>query len=546
MATNSLTSLHTMFKPSKFLSVLLIASHAPLALGQTQVIQKQPLDIDLNNLFVQPSTPYTGTPFEMPRSQELPEIGDPSGTAFTPAEEKELGEAFFRSLHGEVAVSEDAEVSEYIQTIGQKLAANSSNPMQAFHFFVVDDPTINAFAGPGGYIGVHSGLIQVTEAESELASVLGHEIGHVTQRHLYRAFQAQGRIQLVSFAAMLAAMLIGSKMANSSYANQAYCASSTSGCQSSGNTGQGLAMAAMGAGTQAMINFTRENEAEADNVGMQILSRSEFDPRSMPTFFEHMQQSTRYSGHGMPEFLLTHPVTVSRIAETRSRAEKYPYRQYPDSFTYQVIRAKIRVQFSRNPKEAIGYFQSIRNQGTQQQQDVARYGLALALVADNRADEGIKLLQELTTEYPYQSHFINALAKAEMDQQNVAKAMEVFARARERFPENTAIKLNYINALLLDKKPEPARQLLEEMIKKNVTPDIYELLAKAYSGLKNEAESHRYLGEAYYADGQTNVAILHMKLARKYAGNNNFYLNSVIDERLRKFTEEEKDRQNGK
>ena len=305
-------------------------------------------------------------------------------------------------------------------------------------------------------------------------------------------------------------------------------------------------MAAMGAGTQAMINFTRENEAEADNVGMQILSRSEFDPRSMPTFFERMQQSTRYSGRGTPEFLLTHPVTVSRIAETRSRAEKYPYRQYPDSFTYQVIRAKVRVQFTRNPKEAVAYFQGIRNQGTQQQQDVARYGLALALVADDHADEGIKLLQELTAEYPHQSHFINALAKAEMDRQNVAKAMQVFAQARERFPENTAIKLNYINALLLDKKPEPARQLLEEMIHKNVTPDIYELLAKAYSGLRNEAESHRYLGEAYYADGQTHVALLHMNLARKYAGNNNFYLNSVIDERLRKLTEEEKERQSGK
>ena len=534
-----------MFKPSKFLSVLLIASQATLVLGQTQHIQK-PLDIDLNNLFVQPSTPYAGITLDAPRSQELPEIGDPSGTSFTPAEEKELGEAFFRSLHGEVAVSEDAEVSEYIQTIGQKLAANSDNPFQTFHFFVVDDPTINAFAGPGGYIGVNSGLIQVTEEESELASVLGHEIGHVTQRHLYRAFQAQGRIQLVSFAAMLAAMLIGSRIGNSGYGNQSYCTSSTQGCQPSGNAGQGLAMAAMGAGTQAMINFTRENEAEADNVGMQILSRSEFDPRCMPTFFERMQQSTRYSGHGTPEFLLTHPVTVSRIAETRNRAEKYPYRQYPDSLTYQVIRAKIRVQFIRNPKEAIGYFQGIYNQGTKQQQDVARYGLALALVADNRADEGIKLLQELTAEYPYQSHFINALAKAEMDRQNVAKAMEVFAKAREKFPDNTAIRLNYISALLLVNKPEPARQLLEEMIHRIATPDIYELLAKAYSGLGNEAESHRYLGEAYYADGQTNVAVLHMKLARKYSGNNNFYLNSVIDERLRKFTEEEKERKSGK
>ena len=533
-----------MFKPSKFLSVLLVAAQASLAFGQPQRAPKQ-LDIDVKNVLPSPALPYSGIGWEAPHATELPEIGDPSGTSFTPTQEKDLGEAFFRSLHGQAEVSEDAEVGEYIQAIGQKLAANSDNPTQVFHFFVVDDPNINAFAGPGGYIGVNSGLILVTEEESELASVLGHEIAHVTQRHLYQAFQAQGKIQLVSFAAMLAAMLLGSRIGGSGYGSQPYCTAKNQGCQPSANTGQGLAMAAMGLGTQSMINFTRDNEAEADNVGMQILSRSEFDPRSMPTFFERMQQSTRFAGHGTPEFLLTHPVTVSRISDTRNRAEKFPYRQYPDTLTYQLIRAKLRVQSTRNPHDAVGYFRGISNQGTKQQQDVTRYGLALALVADNRADEGIRLLQGLMAAYPYQSHFINALAKAEMDRQNVGKAMEIFAAARERFPENMAIRLNYVKALLLVKKPEPARALLDELIHGSVTPEIYEMLAQAYSGLGNEAESHRYLGEAYYADGQTNVGILHMKLARKYSGNN-FYLNAVIDERLQKFTEEEKERRSEK
>ena len=422
---------------------------------------------------------------------------------------------------------------------------NSDSPTQTFHFFVVDDPAINAFAGPGGYIGVNSGLILVTEEESELASVLGHEIAHVTQRHLYQAFQAQGKIQLISLAGMLAAMLIGSKMGGSSYGAQPYCTSKNEGCQPVGSTGQGLAMAAMGAGTQAMINFTRDNEAEADNVGMQILSRSQFDPRSMPTFFERMQQSTRFAGHGTPEFLLTHPVTVSRISDTRNRAEKFLYRQYPDSFTYQLIRAKLRVLINRNPKETLGYFHGAYGQGTKQQRDVTRYGLALTLVADNRPDEGIKILEELTAEYPNQSHFINAWAKAEMDRHNINRAMELFATARERFPNNAAIRFNYAQGLLSANKPELARRLLEEMIHGMVTPEIYEMLAKAYSGVGNEGESHRYLGEAYYADGQTNTAILHMKLARKYSGNN-FYLNSVIDDRLQKFIDEEKERRGGK
>ena len=529
-----------MLKPGKPLAFLLIAAQAVLPMGHAAQVQRH-LQLDLQDL---PARPYFNYDDASPHKLDLPEMGDPSGTLFTPMQEKEIGEAFFRSLHSETQVNSDPEVSEYIQSIGQKLAANCDNPAQPFHFFVVDNPEINAFAGPGGYIGVNAGLIMVSEQESELASVLGHEIAHVTQRHLYQALQASGRIQMMSFAAMLAAMLIGSRMSGG-YQNQPYCTARNEGCQRNTNAGQGLAMAAMGAGTQAMINFTRDNEAEADNIGMQILSRSEFDPRSMPTFFERMQQSTRFAGHGTPEFLLTHPVTVSRIADTRSRAEKFPYRQYPDGLPYQLIRAKLHVLTAYSPGDAVRYFRGILHQGTQQQQDVSRYGLGLALVADGKAEEGKGLLKELTEEYPHQSHFINALAKSEQDSHNYSKAMEVYAMARERFPENRAIRLNYIEALLVAHKAEPARRLLEEMIQGIVEPETFEMLAQAYSELGNEAESHRYLAEAYYADGQTRVAIMQMRLARRFT-ENNFYLNAVIDARLNKFMEEEKDRKKEK
>ena len=441
-------------------------------------------------------------------------------------------------------VDQDPEVSESIQGIGQKLAANSDTPAQSFHFFVVNDQTVNAFAGPGGYIGVNAGLILVSEAESELASVLGHEIAHVTQRHLYQALQAQGKIQLLSLAAMLAAMLIGSRAGGGgNYQNQAYCGVATQGCQRGGSAAQGAGMAAMAAGTQAMINFTRDNEAEADNVGMQILSRSEFDPRSMPAFFERMQQSTRFAGHATPEFLLTHPVTVSRIADTRARAEKFPYRQDPDSLAYQLIRAKLRVSSAGSPRDARAYFNSQLDQGTRQQQDVARYGLALALAADGQADESRKLLQQLAAAHPEQTHFINALAKLEMDQHNYPKAMELYALARERFPANEAIRLSYVQALLLTHKPEPARRLLEDMAKGDAAPEIYEMLGQAYSELGDEAQSHIYLADAYYADGQSRMAATHLRIARKLAANN-FYLNAQIDARMHKLSEEEKDRKN--
>jgi predicted Zn-dependent protease len=454
---------------------------------------------------------------------ELPEIGDPTGTLFTPLQEKELGEAFFRSLHSEVEVNEDPEISDYIQGIGQKLAGNSDNPSQVFHFFVVTDPSINAFAGPGGYIGINSGLILTSEAESELASVLAHEIAHVTQRHLYQAFQAAGRLALPTAAAMLAAILLGAKTGNA-------------------QLGQAAVIAAQAASTQYQINFTRDNEAEADRVGMQILSRSEFDPRSMPTFFERLQQSTRFAGRHLPEFLLTHPVTVSRIADTRGRAETFPYRQYPDSFLYQIIRAKLRVQTARNPREALDYFQAVSGQGTRQQQDVARYGLALALVAANRFPEGRKILEDLALRYADQSHFINALAYVAAEMKDYADALKLHEMALQRFPGNRAVTLNYIKALLATGRAQEARKLLHDYAQRQPpTAEVYNLLAQTHSALKQEAESHRYLAEHYYARGQTRAAILQLKIARKAAGDN-FYINAVIDERLRQFMEEEAER----
>ena len=486
----------------------------------------RPLDIELPDFATPISSPQTGQAAAFGQNQnhiELPEIGDPSGTVITPLQEKELGEAFLRNLRSQVEINEDPEISEYIQSIGQKLAANSDNPQQTFHFFVVADPTINAFAGPGGYIGVNSGLILTSEAESELASVLAHEIAHVTQRHLYQTFQAAGRLALPAAAAMLAAILLGAK-------------------SGSPQLGEAAVVAAQAASMQYQINFTRDNEAEADRVGMQTLSRSEFDPRSMPTFFERMQQSTRFAGHQLPEFLLTHPVTVSRIADTRGRAEQFPYRQYPDSLTYQIIRAKLRVQSASNPREALDYFKAVANQGTKQQQDVAHYGLALALIANGRITEGKQLLQKLVLLYPGQSHFINALAKTEFDQGNYVESLRLYEIARERIPETSAVTLNYIKALLGTGKFDTARRYLQDYTRRQEpTPEVYNLLAQSYSGLGQQAESHRYLAEYYYASGQTRAAILQLRIARRSSGDN-FYVNAVIDERLKEFLAEEEER----
>ena len=426
---------------------------------------------------------------------ELPDMGDSSGTIISPAEEKELGEAFFRSLHSQVSINQDAEIQEYIETIGQKLVANSDGPSLPFHFFVVMENDINAFAGPGGYIGVNSGLIVLTEAESELASVMAHEIGHVTQRHLYRAAEAAGRLSVPTMAATLAAILLGTQ---------------------SPALGQAAIMAVMGSSVQFQIDFTRENEMEADRVGMQTLHESRFDPRSMPTFFERLQQSSRYYGRDVPEFLRTHPVTASRISDTRGRAETYPYKQYADTLGYQLTRAKLQVIGSKDDAGTARLFKSRLSQGTAEQRTVARYCLGLVALKAQRYDEAESVFQDLVKQYPVQPQYATALARTALESKNYKLALARYQKLTEQFPSKEAIKLEYITTLVRSGEAQLAKKNLAALsYKSQKLPVYYELLAQVYNDLKEPAESHRYLAEYYYAMGQIQDAIFQIRLAQQ-------------------------------
>jgi predicted Zn-dependent protease len=451
---------------------------------------------------------------------ELPDMGDSSGTLITPIQEQELGAAFFRSLHSQITISQDAEIQQYIQSIGQRLATNSDTPGYPFHFFVVMENQINAFAGPGGYIGVNSGLILMTEAESEMASVMAHEIAHVTQRHLYRAFEAASRLSIPTAAATLAAILLGTQ---------------------SPAAGQAALMAIQAGSVQLQIDFTREHEAEADRVGMQTLAGSQYDPRSMPTFFERLQQSSRYYGQDVPEFLRTHPVTASRISDTRGRAETYPYKQYPDSLGYQLTKAKLRVITATDTADAIKYFQSRLTQGTGEQRTVAHYGMGLAQLHAQKFKEAEAIFKQLANEYPDQAQYAAALARTLLEAKHYPEALALYQKAVRQFPDNDAVKLEYITSLLKAGNPESARKNLLALNPKIQQQPLYlQLLAQAYSDLNQPAESHRYLAEYYYMTGQTRDAILQIKLAQK-SKDLNFYLSSILNERLSFFMNEEEE-----
>lgn len=429
---------------------------------------------------------------------DLPEMGDSAGTLISPDEEKKLGEAFFRSLHAQIEINQDSEIQDYIQTIGEKLVSHSDTPSYPFHFFVVMENNINAFAGPGGYIGVNSGLILMTEAESELASVMAHEIGHVTQRHLYRSYEASSRLSIPMMAATLGAILLGTQSAAA---------------------GQAAIMAIQAGSVQFQINFTREHEEEADRVGMQTLSLSTYDPRAMPTFFERLQQSTRYSGQNVPEFLRTHPVTASRISDSRGRADNYPYKQYPDSLAYQLIKTKLQVLLANDGNDVKSILQARLNQGLPEQRTVAQYGLGLLALKMQNFNEAETIFQNLTKFYPEQSHYAAALARVALESNNYKLALNRYQKLTTQFPENDAIKLEYVGALLKAREPLTAKNVLQTLsFKTQKLPIFSELLAQIYGDLNQPAESHRYLADYYFAMGATEQAILQIRLAQQIHG----------------------------
>ena len=230
---------------------------------------------------------------------DLPDIGSPANSVLSREKEQQIGRSIYRSLVDTDRVMNDPEIQEYVQDIGLKLASQAQDGDYRFTFFVVNDAAINAFALPGGYVGVHSGLILATESESELAGVLAHEISHVTQRHISRAVFANQRDSILTMAAMLGAILLGA-------------------VGGSPDVITGAIATAQGVSAQQQINFTRANEYEADRVGVGVLAAAGFDPMGMPNFFETLARQTGPLASQAPEFLRTHPVTVNRIAETRS------------------------------------------------------------------------------------------------------------------------------------------------------------------------------------------------------------------------------------
>ncbi len=442
----------------------------------------------------------------------LPDIGGSDQAALSDQRAESIGQAMLQQLRQRGVILDDPQIAGYIQSLGQRLASHSDAPEQAFTFFVVNDPAINAFAAPGGYIGVHTGLIDASETESELAAVLAHEIAHVTQHHIARTLDMANRMTIPTVAALLAAIALGSQ---NSEAGAAALAASQAGA------------------LQLQIDFTRMHEKEADWVGIQTLARADFDPRAMAVFFERLQTETRYYGRP-PEFLSTHPVTTNRISDSRSRAESLPYRQVEDSVAYALVRAKVKVLQAKSPGQLANDLHKRLDAGQYRQEDPMRYALALALRESGRIPEALAEIRELFDRLPENSALRHELALTELAAGNADRALEVYRQGLKIYPYDPVLLPGYGAALLKQGRVTEAHRLLSDFINGNRgDAQSYYLLAQAEERLGNTVESQVALAEYYYRQGDLTAGVQQLELAAKGA-RGDFYLEERIADRLRR------------
>jgi predicted Zn-dependent protease len=428
---------------------------------------------------------------------DLPDFGTPADAALSKSREEQLGRSVMLQLRNAGVVVEDPQLNEYISTIGSQIASHANDGNFRFTFFIVRDPQINAFALPGGFIGVNMGLLLATDNESELAGVLAHEISHVTQRHIARAAYDNQRTSIVSMAAMLAAVLLGAAGG------------------ADGEALTGIVSASQAMAMQRQINFTRAHEHEADRVGMDLLASAGFDPSGMSTFFEELGRRYGSSSQLVPALLQTHPVTTERVAEARDRARQLPEVEHADTPWYALAKARLRVLNARSAEAAMAMFKNTIDSSA----PADRYGLALSSTRIGLHDNAERLFRDLVEEYPTIMAYRIGQAEALAAGGSTDLALKTYAEAIRLFPRNRPLTISYAEALIAAGQPAEAHELLLDLLN-NVapTPEQLRLIARAANAEGDVGNAYFYMSYYYASIGNLMLAIGQVRLALETPG----------------------------
>ena len=475
---------------------------------------------------------------------QLPDLGDGSGGALTPQAERRIGERAMREIRSDPDYIDDWLVSDYLDSVAAKLSASASAQFIGsyrpdFDLFAMRDGQINAFSLPGGFIGVNSGLIVATQTESELASVIGHEMGHVLQRHIARMLAQNDRTGYTSLATLLLGVLAG-VLAHS------------------GDLGSAIAMGGQAYAVDSQLRFSRSAEHEADRVGFQLLNGAGYDPYGMVTFFERLERASMGDA-GVPAYARTHPLTVDRIADMEDRARRAPYRQPRQAPEYGFVRARVRVLQARSHADLLDMVARLRSEIEDRMAPNAAadwYGLAYAQMLAERYDDAAASLASARKAFAAFESADGAAARSSPSLDVLAAdiarhagrhddAVQLATAAHRAWPASHAATDMLLQSLLDARRFAQAQTIAaQETVAEPTQPAWWQYLAKADEGLGDTLGRRRALAEKFALDGAWSSAIRQLKEARdmKSVG---YYDLAKIDARLHEFEarykEEEKD-----
>lgn len=452
----------------------------------------------------------------------LPDLGDDVSSIVSPEQEYRLGRAWLRQLRGSTPAVADPLLQDYLEHLVYRLAFHSPLKNPDISLIIIPDRTINAFAVPGGVVGINIGLLLNAETEAETASVLAHEIGHLSQRHFARQLAAQKQNQWLYLGSMLATIALAAK----GNAEGAY---------------------ALGLGSQAamidrQLSYSRQYEQEADRIGMQTLVDSGMDPHAMPIFFQRLMRESRMLGN-IPEFVLTHPLTESRISDTQNRANQYAQKLSQDSLSYQLIRVRILANMSGDAGRSILFFQQ-QLEGLKPDTDNAkinRLGLALALMRDRQYTKAKETLAPLLQQDPHRVDYVIAAADLELAQSHYNEAVTLLSPEINLNPGSYPLIMYYARAQMASGHPEMAIERLEATARDRADdPQIWRLLVDAYTANKDSLGVYRSKAEVFFLMGDDQRALEQLRLASLQT-KDNYPLTSRIQKRIREIQQSSTD-----
>jgi predicted Zn-dependent protease len=426
---------------------------------------------------------------------DLPDMGASADTILSRKEEEDYAKALVRQMRAYEVLVEDPLITGYFEAMGYRLASSSDRPDKSFTFVVLNQPVVNAFAAPGGVVALFTGLILAADDENEVAGVLAHEIAHITQLHLYRALEKQQAMTIPIALAMLGLVLAGG---------------------GSGEAIQGALIGGQAAAQQAAITFTRDHEYEADRVGISTLSRAGYDPAGMGEFFEKMGRITRAMGEGPPEYLRTHPVSVSRIAEADNRAANMPKPAPTDGRDFYLVQARLRALTEKQPDTALKWYEDRKDRAdiSPAESDALFYGTAIALQRKGEYDEARTLLQNLLDRNHHIAYELQ-LADLDLDSGHEDAALERLSELYRDFPGNHAISMQYAQTLLHGRNAEragtAATVLQRQLLAYPEDPQLYELYARSANIAGDGVRAKEAIAESYYLRGGVHEAAMQLQ-----------------------------------